>query len=162
MREREIGDQTCQTGGEKSDAHRRHRTETHQPKPRESARENQRGNLKPFRQPPQPVAAPEIQELHRVDFRAGHEAHLLRPARVRRGKLVFALPAELGEQLTKVLAHFQQISQIDTAGVEPLVTPSDIDFYTRPDVAHNPNTTEEILQNAPEKGGNLFKVPPVV
>ncbi len=70
--------------------------------------------------------------------------------------------AELGEQLTKVLAHFKQISQIDTVGVEPLVTPSDIDFYTRPDVANNPNTTEEILKNAPEKGGNLFKVPPVV
>ena len=83
-------------------------------------------------------------------------------AKLARLKVTAEEAAELGEQLTKVLAHFQQISQIDTAGVEPLVTPSDIDFYTRPDVAHNPNTTEEILKNAPEKGGNLFKVPPVV
>lgn len=83
-------------------------------------------------------------------------------AKLARLKVTTEEATELGEQLTKVLAHFKQIAQIDTAGVEPLVTPSDIEYYTRPDVAMNPNTTEEILKNAPEKGGNLFKVPPVV
>ncbi|AGH94290.1 Asp-tRNA(Asn)/Glu-tRNA(Gln) amidotransferase subunit GatC [Pseudobdellovibrio exovorus] len=69
---------------------------------------------------------------------------------------------ELGEQLTKVLNHFQQISQIDTQGVEPLVTPSEINFFARPDEAKKENSTEEMLANAPDKAGNLFKVPPVV
>ena len=69
---------------------------------------------------------------------------------------------EYGEQLTKVLNHFKQISQIDTAGVEPLVTPSEIDFYTRPDESRQSLSTAEMLSNAPEKAGNLFKVPPVV
>ena len=70
--------------------------------------------------------------------------------------------AEYGVQLTKVLNHFQQISQINTDGVEPLVTPSDIKFYTRPDESRQALSTSEMLANAPDKAGNLFKVPPVV
>lgn len=69
---------------------------------------------------------------------------------------------EYGDQLTKVLNHFQQIAKIDTTGVEPLVTPADIEFYSRLDEARHETTTEEILANAPDKAGNLFKVPPVV
>ncbi len=70
--------------------------------------------------------------------------------------------SEYGEQLSKVLSHFRQIEKIDTTGVEPLVTPAEIDFYTRPDEPRREQTTEEMLSNAPEKAGNLFKVPPVV
>jgi aspartyl-tRNA(Asn)/glutamyl-tRNA(Gln) amidotransferase subunit C len=69
---------------------------------------------------------------------------------------------EYGEQLTKVLAHFQQISKINTENIEPLVTPSEIEYYLREDEAKAPMQTEELLKNAPEKAGNLFKVPPVV
>lgn len=83
-------------------------------------------------------------------------------AKLARLKVTADEAAELGEQLTKVLGHFKQIEQINTNGVEPLVTPSEIDFYTRPDAVVHTTTTEEILKNAPEKGGNLFKVPPVV
>jgi aspartyl-tRNA(Asn)/glutamyl-tRNA(Gln) amidotransferase subunit C len=70
--------------------------------------------------------------------------------------------AEYGEQLTKVLTHFQQISNLDTTNIEPLVTPVEIEFFAREDVVKQENTTEEMLQNAPDKAGNLFKVPPVV
>ncbi len=69
---------------------------------------------------------------------------------------------EYGQQLTKVLEHFEQISKINTDGIEPLVTPAEIEFYARPDESSRETTTEEILANAPEKAGNLFKVPPVV
>lgn len=69
---------------------------------------------------------------------------------------------EYGEQLTKVLAHFQQISKINTENVDPLVTPTEIEFYLREDEAKASMQTEELLKNAPEKAGNLFKVPPVV
>ena len=69
---------------------------------------------------------------------------------------------EYGEQLTKVLGHFQQISKIDTKNIEPLVTPSEINFYTRADEVKQETTAGEILENAPDKAGNLFKVPPVV
>ena len=70
--------------------------------------------------------------------------------------------SEYAQQLTKVLEHFEQISKIDTTGIEPLVTPAEIDFYTRQDESSRETTTEEILANAPERAGNLFKVPPVV
>ncbi|MEK6627238.1 MAG: Asp-tRNA(Asn)/Glu-tRNA(Gln) amidotransferase subunit GatC [Bdellovibrionota bacterium] len=69
---------------------------------------------------------------------------------------------EYGEQLTKVLNHFQQISKIETTGIEPLVTPAEIEFYARADEARHETTTDEMLMNAPDKAGNLFKVPPVV
>ena len=69
---------------------------------------------------------------------------------------------EYGEQLTKVLNHFQQIANIDTTNVEPLVTPAEIEFFMRSDEADHKIETEEMLKNAPEKAGNLFKVPPVV
>ncbi len=69
---------------------------------------------------------------------------------------------EYGLQLTKVLNHFQEIDKINTDGVEPLVTPTDIEFYWRPDEVHKIYTAEEMVANAPEKAGQLFKVPPVI
>lgn len=69
---------------------------------------------------------------------------------------------EYGLQLTKVLSHFQQIVKINTEGIEPMVTPSEIDFHMREDKAVQEYTAEEMVQNAPDKAGNLLKVPPVV
>lgn len=85
--------------------------------------------------------------------------HLAKLARL---KITADEAKEYGEQLTKILHHFQQISSIDTTGIEPLVTPSPIEFYTRNDEIQHETTTDEILSNAPEKAGRLFKVPPVV
>lgn len=83
-------------------------------------------------------------------------------AKLARLSITAAEATEYGEQLTKVLDHFKQISQIDTTDIEPLVTPAEIEFYARPDENCHETTTEEILSNAPDKTGNLFKVPPVV
>lgn len=69
---------------------------------------------------------------------------------------------EYSQQLSKVLEHFKQISQVKTDGIEPLVTPTDVEEFWREDVAKKETTTEEIIQNAPQKTGNLFTVPPVV
>ncbi len=65
-------------------------------------------------------------------------------------------------QLTKVLTHFQEISTIDTSKIEPLITPTEITLNLRDDVARHEFTTEELLKNAPDKMGQLFKVPPVI
>ncbi len=67
-----------------------------------------------------------------------------------------------GRQLSAVLRSFNEISQVDTAGVEPLVTPSEITPRLRADVVEPAAGAEEIIANAPEKTGRLFKVPPVV
>lgn len=69
---------------------------------------------------------------------------------------------QYGEQLSKALGHFEQISKVKTEGVEPLVTPTDIQEFWRKDVPKKELTAEEIVANAPQRTGNLFTVPPVV
>lgn len=64
-------------------------------------------------------------------------------------------------QLSAVLENFEQIAQVNTEGVRPLVTPTEISQRLRPDVVEAFDS-EKILDNAPEKAGRLFKVPPVV
>lgn len=70
--------------------------------------------------------------------------------------------AEYSAQLEKVLHNFEQIAKVDTAGIEPLITPTEIETYWREDVAKQEFTAEEMTANAPARAGNLFKVPPVV
>lgn len=69
---------------------------------------------------------------------------------------------EYSQQLTKVLNYFEQISKVDTQGIEPLVTPTEIQSYWRLDEVLTENTAEEMVANAPQKTGLLFTVPPVV
>lgn len=83
-------------------------------------------------------------------------------AKLSRLKISDAEAQEYGDQLAKALSHFQKIAQIDTTDVEPLVTPVDIESYWRPDEVQVQYSAEEMTENAPERAGNLFKVPPVV
>lgn len=69
---------------------------------------------------------------------------------------------EYSQQLGKALGHFEQISKINTQGIEPLVTPTEIEDFWREDVAKQEFSAEDMTNNAPSKVGNLFKVPPVV
>ncbi|MFN7263105.1 MAG: Asp-tRNA(Asn)/Glu-tRNA(Gln) amidotransferase subunit GatC [Pseudobdellovibrionaceae bacterium] len=69
---------------------------------------------------------------------------------------------EMSSTLTKVVQLFQNLSQVDTSGVEPLFTPVDIQLELRADQAQSDFTADEMLSNAPDKTGNLFNVPPVV
>lgn len=70
--------------------------------------------------------------------------------------------AKYSQDLSKALGHFEQISKVDTTGVEPLLTPSEIQAFWREDAVKREFTAEEMTANAPDKLGNLFKVPPVV
>lgn len=85
--------------------------------------------------------------------------HIAKLARLRISESDAAL---YSEQLSKALGYFEQISKIDTTGVEPMVTPSEIQPLLRADEAKRDGTPEEMTANAPDKMGNLFKVPPVV
>lgn len=69
---------------------------------------------------------------------------------------------QYSEQLTQIFSYFEQISKVNTQGVEPLVTPAEIEVFWREDVVKKENTAEDMLSNAPAKAGLLFKVPPVV
>lgn len=69
---------------------------------------------------------------------------------------------EYSQQLSKALVYFELISQVDTSEVEPLVTPVEVDNVWRKDLVEYNFSAQEMLANAPQKVGNLFKVPPVV
>lgn len=85
-----------------------------------------------------------------------HIAHL---ARLKLGEQE---KEKLSEQLAQIIKYFDQIAKVNTDGVEPLITPTEVEAIWRVDEAQQKYTPEEILSNAPEKTGNLFTVPPVV
>lgn len=66
------------------------------------------------------------------------------------------------KQLNETLENFNKITAVDTSNVEPLLTPTDITPHLREDKVVAGPGAEKILANAPDKSGNLFKVPPVV
>ena len=82
-------------------------------------------------------------------------------AHLSRLKLTDSELAAIQTQLSLVLENFDQISQVNTDGVPPLLTPTEIVQVLRPDTPEVFDS-EKILANAPEKSGRLFKVPPVV
>ncbi len=69
---------------------------------------------------------------------------------------------EYQTQLAKVLENFQKLSEVNTDGIEPLVTPTPVDFYMRADEVLQTVTVDEIIKCAPDSKGSLYKVPPVV
>ena len=65
-------------------------------------------------------------------------------------------------QLGAILEYVSLLGKVPTDGVAPLVTATDMAFTFRTDeIQKNPNP-ENATQNAPDKLGNLFKVPPVL
>lgn len=83
-------------------------------------------------------------------------------AKLSRLQITDAEAEEYSQQLSKALGYFEQISKVDTKGIEPMVTPTEIENFWREDEAKTAFTPEDMTANAPAKAGNLFKVPPVV
>lgn len=83
-------------------------------------------------------------------------------AKLARLEVSEAQATEYSKQLSNVLKYFEQIEKVDMRGVEPLVTPTEIESYWREDQSRQELSVEEIAANAPDRVGNLFKVPPVV
>lgn len=90
------------------------------------------------------------------------ESEVSRVAHLARVSLTPAETQELAQQLSSVLKHFEQIAAVNTEGVEPLVTPTDMEAFWREDQVEGWESPEVATANAPETVGNLFKVPPVV
>lgn len=86
-------------------------------------------------------------------------AHVARLARL---KLSDEELTECSQVLTTVLSHFEQIASVNTEGVEPLMTPSEIAMRLRPDIVEESVDSDRFLENTTERSGRLFRVPPVV
>jgi aspartyl-tRNA(Asn)/glutamyl-tRNA(Gln) amidotransferase subunit C len=64
--------------------------------------------------------------------------------------------------LEKMIAFVEQLNEIDTTGVEPLLHMGDAINVLREDEIKGSITREEALLNAPDTDGTFFKVPKVI
>ena len=66
------------------------------------------------------------------------------------------------EEFNKILGWVDQLAEVDTAAVEPLVSVNENNLPMRKDEVTDGNIAEEILANAPMKEYGYFAVPKVV
>lgn len=69
---------------------------------------------------------------------------------------------QFAAQMNDILAYFEQLSELDTDDVSPTTRAIDVSNVTRPDELQPYPDREAILQEAPEKDGNFFKVPKIL
>ena len=65
-------------------------------------------------------------------------------------------------ELNNILGWVEQLSEVDTDGVEPLATVIDQKLRLRDDVIIEGNIRDEILANAPGAQHGFFAVPKVI
>jgi len=64
--------------------------------------------------------------------------------------------------LGRILELFEQLKQVDTSGVEPMVQAIEISNVLAPDHVAQSLRVEEVLKNSPTQDESFFKVPPVL
>lgn len=85
--------------------------------------------------------------------------HIALLARLR---LDAAEEAAFTDQLDHILAHFEKLQALDTAGVEPTAHIVELETPFRDDLVRNEPAVEELLANAPARDGRFFKVPKII
>ncbi|MCB0378487.1 MAG: Asp-tRNA(Asn)/Glu-tRNA(Gln) amidotransferase subunit GatC [Bdellovibrionales bacterium] len=70
--------------------------------------------------------------------------------------------AVLEDQFHLILEDFEKLNQVDTKGVAPMITPHEEKIDLRRDEVQNELSVDDVLKNAPDVQGHLFRVPPVV
>ena len=70
--------------------------------------------------------------------------------------------ARIGPELNNILGWVEQLSEVNTDGVEPLTAVIDQKLRLRDDVVTDGNIRDEILANAPDAQHGFFAVPKVI
>lgn len=65
-------------------------------------------------------------------------------------------------QLSNILDYFEQLSELDVTDVQPTTRAIDVSNVTRQDALQPDPNREEILDNAPDRDGEFFKVPKII
>jgi aspartyl-tRNA(Asn)/glutamyl-tRNA(Gln) amidotransferase subunit C len=65
-------------------------------------------------------------------------------------------------ELNNILGWVEQLSEVDTDGVEPLTAVIDQKLRLRDDVVNDGNIRDEVLANAPDAQHGFFAVPKVI
>ena len=66
------------------------------------------------------------------------------------------------EQLDRILQYMDKLNTLDTEGIYPTSHAIPVDCMLREDFVKDSFDIESSLQNAPERKGNFFKVPPII
>jgi aspartyl-tRNA(Asn)/glutamyl-tRNA(Gln) amidotransferase subunit C len=66
------------------------------------------------------------------------------------------------EQLANILENFEVLNEIDTANVPPTAQSINLRNVTRDDIPGESLPSAQILANAPDREGDLFKLRPVL
>jgi aspartyl-tRNA(Asn)/glutamyl-tRNA(Gln) amidotransferase subunit C len=77
-------------------------------------------------------------------------------------ELTAAEEAELVEHFAKVLTYMEKLNQLNTDGVEPTAHAVAVPSPLREDQVTNQADTDALLQNAPAREANFFKVPRII
>ncbi len=92
----------------------------------------------------------------------------LTPEQVRKVALLARLeltPAEeqkFAGQLSDILDYFEQLSELDVTDVPPTTRAIDVSNVTREDALQPYPNRDEILDSAPDRDGEFFKVPKII
>ncbi len=70
--------------------------------------------------------------------------------------------ATIGPQLESILGFVEQLSELDTDGVQPMTTALDVDNRFRADQVVESLTNDQAVANAPSESDGCFLVPPVL
>jgi aspartyl-tRNA(Asn)/glutamyl-tRNA(Gln) amidotransferase subunit C len=65
-------------------------------------------------------------------------------------------------QLGSIIEYFDQLSELDVSKVQPTTRAIDMSNITRPDELKPDSNREAILEGAPDREGEFFKVPQIM
>jgi aspartyl-tRNA(Asn)/glutamyl-tRNA(Gln) amidotransferase subunit C len=68
----------------------------------------------------------------------------------------------LSADLSSIVKFIDRLQEINTEEIEPTSNSLDQNLILREDIAININTSDEVLENAPEKDLNFYSVPKVI
>ena len=90
------------------------------------------------------------------------EAEVRWVAKLARLELSEAELAVMTRQLADIVAHFDQLQSVDTAGVEPLAHAIELHNVFRPDEPAPSLPVDDALANAPRRNRGFYSVPAVL
>lgn len=85
-----------------------------------------------------------------------------RVAELARLHLAEAKIATYTSQLERILDYVAQLQAVDTEGVPPTTRAVEVVNVTREDVAEATTVREELLNEAPQREGDFFRVPRIL
>jgi aspartyl-tRNA(Asn)/glutamyl-tRNA(Gln) amidotransferase subunit C len=86
-------------------------------------------------------------------------ATIARLARIRIGDEELA---NLAGELSQILAWVEQLSEVETEGVEPMTSVVEVTLPRRDDKVTDGGIPDKVLANAPERQDGFFAVPKVI